>query len=273
MAPNTVAIVTGTSRGIGEAIVRLLATEPPKVPLVIYAASRKGVKLDVKPAADVEVNYQKLDIADTSTIGQLFDEVTRKHKNIDVLINNAGVNMDDRYSPQNVRTTLNTNVRGTLQMCRTFIPVLSKEGRIVNVSSTGSALGLYSRDIQQRFRSSKMTLDDLESMMQEYQTYVDQGTETKHGWPQQAYSVSKAFTNALTAVLARDTQGLTINSCCPGWVATDMGTMVGARPSKKPEDGATIPIRLGFGSIDGVTGRYWGNPSISSTGDGQVQAW
>ena len=54
-------------------------------------------------------------------------------------------------------------------MCQTFIPLLAKDGRIVNVSSTGSSLGQYSKEIQQRFRSSKMTLDDLEGMMQEYQ--------------------------------------------------------------------------------------------------------
>ena len=38
-------------------------------------------------------------------------------------------------------------------------------------------------------------------------------------------------------------------------------------------DGAKIPIRLGFGDIGGVTGRYWGNPSIADSGDGQVMEW
>lgn len=47
--------------------------------------------------------------------------------------------------------------------------MLSKNGRIVNVSSTGSSLNQYNKNIQQRFRSSKMTLDDLEELMQEYQ--------------------------------------------------------------------------------------------------------
>ena len=57
------------------------------------------------------------------------------------------------------------------QMCQKFIPILSKQGRIVNVSSTGSALGLYSKEVQQQFRHSKMTLDDLEGMMKNYQVY------------------------------------------------------------------------------------------------------
>ena len=53
------------------------------------------------------------------------------------------------------------------------------------------------------------------------QVCADNGTERQHGWPQQAYSVSKACINALTAVLARENPGLIINACCPGWVSTD----------------------------------------------------
>lgn len=54
-------------------------------------------------------------------------------------------------------------------MCQAFIPLLSKNGRIVNVSSTGSSLSGYSKEIQDRFRSSRMTLADLDQMMNEYQ--------------------------------------------------------------------------------------------------------
>ena len=114
MNAPTVAIVTGTSRGIGEAIVRSLATDPPRVPLVIYAASRKGVNLHLKPAAGVDVNYMELDIANPASIHDLCGTISQTHNAIDTLINNAGVNLDDKYSPENVRTTLDTNTRGTL---------------------------------------------------------------------------------------------------------------------------------------------------------------
>lgn len=97
-----------------------------------------------------------------------------------------------------------------------------------------------------------MTLRDLEDLMQEYQVLystiflnvtrradhrqecASNETERQHGWPQQAYSVSKACVNALTAVLARENSDLTINACCPGWVSTDMGKMVGSQPPKSP---------------------------------------
>ncbi|CAO1597829.1 hypothetical protein XANCAGTX0491_001623 [Xanthoria calcicola] len=268
-----VAIVTGANRGIGEAICQVLASSTPQEPMVLYAASRKGQDLGFTPASSkTTLKYSKLDIADRSSIDTFAKVITRDHQHVDVLINNAGVNLDLQYSPANVKATLDTNYRGTLNMCQTFIPLLKKNGRIVNVSSTGSSLAGYSNDIQQRFRNPKMTLPDLDQMMNEYQESANNGTESRDGWKSQAYGVTKAATNAMTAVLARETPGLTINACCPGWVDTDMGNLLG-RPPKTPADGAAIPIRLGFKDIGNVTGRYWGNPSVRDKGDGQVQVW
>ncbi len=250
-------MLTYQNRGIGEAIANTLAIQF-QGPFVLYATSRKGVDMAFKTSPETKVRYPKLDIADSSSIQGLAKLIKEDHGDVDVLINNAGVNLDDEYSAENVKKTLDTNVRGTLevsrrvlveglnlidaiyldfnrsptskssplilvllllylnirsfnsmyppvdpcyhdmvlsltcygipalssmsltilatcvsdnffQMCHTFIPILDKTGRIVNVSSTGSSLKQYSKEIQQRFRSSKMTLPDLESMMQEYQ--------------------------------------------------------------------------------------------------------
>ena len=60
--------------------------------------------------------YPKLDIADRSSVENLASSVKEKHGVVDILINNAGVNVDDEYSPENVKVTLDTNVRGTLQV-------------------------------------------------------------------------------------------------------------------------------------------------------------
>ncbi len=53
-------------------------------------------------------------------------------------------------------------------MCQTFIHLLDKDGRIVNVSSVASSLDPYSDDIRRRFRNPQMTLQDLDDMMAEY---------------------------------------------------------------------------------------------------------
>ncbi|KAL8769914.1 MAG: hypothetical protein Q9194_005301 [Teloschistes cf. exilis] len=233
MASPTVAIVTGANRGIGKAICQVLVSTNQE-PLVLYAASRKGQDLGLTSTSPkTQLKYPQLDISDRSSIESLANMIQQEHAHVHVLINNAGVNLDQEYSPANVKTTLETNYRGTLIMCQTFIPLLSKNGRIVNVSSTGSSLSGYSKEIQDRFRNPDMKLPDLEQMMHEYQEAADRGTESRLGWKPQAYGVTKAAINAMTAVLARENPGLTINACCPGWVDTDMGNIVG-RPSKTP---------------------------------------
>lgn len=60
--------------------------------------------------------YPKLDIADRSSVESLASSVEEKFGAVDVLINNAGVNVDDEYSAEKVKVTLDTNVRGTLEV-------------------------------------------------------------------------------------------------------------------------------------------------------------
>ena len=133
-------------------------------------------------------------------------------------------------------------------------------------------LNPYSKELQHRFRNVK-TLDDVESLAQEYEAAVSKGKESEAGFPaQRAYSVSKALINAFTKVLAVENAGLAINCCCPGWVDTDMGNQIG-RPPKTPEDGAKIPVKLAIGDIGDATGEYWGNDSVRSKEDGKIQPW
>lgn len=89
-----------------------------------------------------------------------------------------------------------------------------------------------------------------------------------------SYSVSKACVNALTAVLARRNPQVVVNACCPGWIATDMGALVGQRaPPKTPDEGAQVPLHLAFGDVGGVSGRYWANASVRSKGLPGVREW
>ena len=161
-------------------------------------------------------------------------------------------------------------------MCQIFIPCLAPEGRIVNISSVASSLKPYDKHIQERFRNPNLTLAELEA--QEFEQSVSNKTDSASGFsaPGRSYSFSKALINSLTAILARDNPGLTINACCPGWVHTDMGLLVGSKntkPPKTPEQGAFIPYRLAFEDIGGVTGRYWANGNVRSKERGEVQEW
>ena len=65
-------------------------------------------------SSDIKVKYPKLDIADRNSVKSFGEMMKREEGKVDVLINNAGVNVDDEYGPENVKLTLDTNVRGTL---------------------------------------------------------------------------------------------------------------------------------------------------------------
>ena len=86
---------------------------------------------------------------------------------------------------------------------------------------------------------SKPSFTDM-ALIVVWQTCVDDDptTEHQHGYPGNAYRVSKAFVNAATGILGRNHPDVTVNSCCPGWVNTDMGRLVGS-PTKSPSKSGT----------------------------------
>ena len=192
-----------------------------------------------------------------------------------MLVNNAGTNDTGDWqvpAPEVVAV----NYGGTKDACLTFLPLMAKTpgSRIVNVSSVGSKLHHYSNEIKATFRDPKLTLPRLDDLAKSYCDAVGAGKAKGQGFGDaNGYAVSKACINSLTAILAREYDGkVVVNCCCPGWVDTDMGSIMG-QPPKKPEEGARIPFRLATGDLGGVTGKYWENPSISGTGEGQVGEW
>lgn len=161
------------------------------------------------------------------------------------------------------------------------MPHLSNAGRIVNLSSVASSLKVYSPSIQDRLRNAT-EIPQLEELAQEYEAAVRSKTEVEAGFghPVRSYALSKALLRAATSILARQhrkahpqSEAL-INSCCPGWIKTDMGKLVGrGNAPKTPEEGAQIPVRMALDDLDGTTGAYWANDSVRSRDLGKVQQW
>lgn len=115
---STITDHLGQNRGIGLAICkRILTTEPSISPLKLFAASRSGQDLGLQSThATRSVIYPKLDISDHSSVSSLAKEV-QQYGSVDVLINNAGINLDNEYGPQNARKTIDVNYRATLDVC------------------------------------------------------------------------------------------------------------------------------------------------------------
>ena len=94
--------------------------------------------------------------------------------------------------------------------------------------------------------------------MEAFKSAVAAGTEKQDGWPSSGYMVSKAGVTGMTRILAREEEQSggkrLINSCCPGWVDTDMTK---GRGAKTVDLGAKTPVLLALGDIGGKAGGFW----------------
>jgi len=118
----------------------------------------------------------------------------------------------------------------------------------------------YPPPLRQRFLSAAASGSPSATtdLMQAFETAVASGTHAAEGWPSAAYAVSKAGVIGVTRAMARQEQGrggkALLNSCCPGYVRTDMTK--GGGP-KSVDEGAMTPVMLALADIGGVSGEFW----------------
>ncbi|KAE8834112.1 hypothetical protein HRS9122_08192 [Pyrenophora teres f. teres] len=296
MSTSLTIVVTGSNRGIGQGIIHLLSKTQYPRPLIIYATSRSGSNLNISSISPNEIRYAKLDITSIASIHTFLQSSIPETGKIDILINNVGINNNNNETSDTASQTIDVNYHSTKTICNIFL----HEGRmkntpgarIVNVSSTASTLSNYPSSTQSRFRSVR-TISDIDVLADEYITSVKSNAQEAAGFgaPPKSYQVSKALLNSLTVVLARENKSVKVNCCCPGWVDSDMGRLVGRAP-KTAEEGARIPVRLAVGVLgeegdgDGgfgigdlkenkeeVSGKYYGNDGVIDVGWGKIQNW
>ena len=183
-----VAIVTGAGSGIGQASAVRLAEEGA---IVVCADINEGAAqatADSIKATGAEAVAAAIDISDSDACTALVNQTVRDFGSIDVLVNNAGVNLPGVFhevSNETIDRTLNVNVKGAMFLTRASIPHMLKKGNgsIVNMSSVN---GLVS------------------------EPYLS------------VYSASKGAIVMFTRGIALDyaKQGIRCNAICPGWVDT-----------------------------------------------------
>jgi carbonyl reductase 1 len=164
-----------------------------------------------------------------------------------------------------VQKTLECNYYGTLHMTQSVLPLLkpAATSRIVNVSSTIGKLNKYSPALTSAFRHAS-SVSQMTDLMQSFQRSVEAGTHTADGWPTSAYAVSKAGVTGITNVIAAEQKEqhskILLNSCCPGYVQTDMTK---GRGRKTPDQGAQTPVMLALGDLGGTSGGFWEHEEVS----------
>ena len=225
-----VALVTGGNRGIGLEVCRQLARKGMRVLLGSRDAARGEQAARSLSAEGLDVEALELDVADPVSVTAMATRVGRAPGRLDVLVNNAGVFLDSRAEDgasvltvdcQRLRDTLEVNTFGALRVTQAVLPLLRRQrhARVVNVSSG-----------------------------------MGQLADMQGGWP--AYRLSKTALNALTRMMADElrSDGVLVNSTCPGWVRTDMG---GSDAPRSTEQAADTVVWLATLADDGPTGGFF----------------
>lgn len=228
-----IALVTGAAKGLGLEIARGLGERGQRVYLSARSLARAEAAAGPLRAAGWDVRPLALDVGDAASIAAASQLVAREAPRLDVLVNNAGVLLDEPHDALDVpldlvRRTLEVDLLGPWAVLQAFAPLLrrSRSGRVVNVSSTAGSLHDLAADMAART------------------------------WGPPAYCTAKAALNALTILAARAFAGdrVLVNACCPGWLRTDMG---GPGATLSAAEGADTPLWLATLPDGGPTGGFF----------------
>ncbi len=214
------AIVTGGTRGIGRAIVLMLANEGADVAFT-YLKSAKVADELVKEIEGLgrKALALQIDVRDFQKSKELVEKVKLTFGRLDILVNNAGITKDKALmlmAKEDWQEVIDTNLGGTFNVTRNAIVTFLKQksGNIVNITSVSGIAGM-SRQVN--------------------------------------YASSKAGIIGFTKSLAKEVAGLgvRVNAVAPGFVETDM--VSGLKEEYKNQLTAMIPLSR-FGKVSDVAG-------------------
>jgi acetoacetyl-CoA reductase len=208
---GAVVVITGAARGIGRAIAEELGQGGAKV-VVNYVHSKGSAEelvAQLHQSGSPESIAIQADVSDPEQATRLIEETVKQFGRIDVLVNNAGINIDrtmKNLTPEDWNKVIQNDLSGSFYTVKAALPyfIQQKGGKIINISSMNALVASFG---------------------------------------QANYSAAKAgvigFTKTAALELAR--YNVTVNVICPGWIGTDMWESM----PDKVKDGVLARIPLG----------------------------
>jgi len=205
-----VALITGASRGLGKAMALSLGQAGARLALVSRDVEALSTTATEARQLGAEAEIFRTNVTQEQEVRQLERDVLTRFGGVDILINNAGINVRKNvvdFTLEEWNSVIQTNLTSAFLLCRSFVPQMKGRGygRIINIASIMSHISLAGRS---------------------------------------AYSASKAgllgFTRALALELASD--GVTVVAISPGPFATEMNTALMNDPEKSAQFLSRIPL-------------------------------
>lgn len=234
MSEKKIALVTGASRGIGEAITTKLGEKHIVIGTATSDAGAQAISERLKKL-NIEGEGMVLNVTDADSVAGTLKTINEKYGAVTILVNNAGITKDNllmRMSDEEWFDVINTNLSAVFRLSKACLRGMLKArwGRIVNISSVVGSMG-------------------------------NPG--------QTNYSATKAGVAGFARSLAKEvgSRNITVNSVAPGFIDTDMTKTLSGEQRATLEAGIAL-ARLGRpDEIAGVVGFLCGDDASYLTGE------